>query len=102
MKSQKAKIKEQKALSTSINDDLEAASPPAPSRNGDFRMVHDEIPMLQNVARVYLGVIMESIANGRPVSWPRFITDATPHRNITTNEEIEKFLKSKLMSSKKR
>ena len=88
-----------KNVAANYLEELEAASPPAPSRNSDFRPVHDEIPVLQNVARVFLSIVMER-AGGRTMSWSKFVTDSTPHRKISTEEEIEHFLQSKLYSKK--
>lgn len=76
--------------------ELNAASPPVSSRNVDFRYVHDEIMMLQNIARVFLGTVLEDVGDGRRVGWGRFITDSTPHRNVSSVAGIETFLTSKL------
>lgn len=80
---------------------LDAASPPAPTKNNSFRIAHDEIPMLQNISRVFLGILIESLGDGRKVSWDRFITDYTPHRKISGTEEIKTFLLSKLTAKKR-
>ena len=77
---------------------IESASPPAPTRNVGFRGVHDEMVVLQNVARVFLAIALDGLDSGayRGMSWSKFVTDSTSHRNISSDEEIGQFLSSKL------
>lgn len=76
--------------------ELDVASPPEPSKNNGFRHVHEEIVMLANVGRVFLGVAMEIAGGGVPASWSKFVTEPTPHRKISTPDEIKHFLSAKL------
>lgn len=84
------------------NDDyltqVESASPPAPSRNIGFRGVHDEMAVLQNIARVFSAIALGSIEVEvyRGVSWAKFVTDSTSHRNISSDQEMRQFISSKL------
>jgi hypothetical protein len=79
-------------------DHLNAAAPPAPSRNPEFRDVHDEILANQNIGRSWLRRFIESASGGvSVVSWPKFVTNAYPHRKISVSspEENRKFFAAK-------
>ena len=78
------------------HDDIEAASLPSRSRNASFKHVHEEIVVLENVARVFLSVAADSLSGGGLIAWAKFVTDSTPHRKISTDEEIMHFLGAKL------
>ena len=95
MSSLKAQSQQKKA--ELFLEEMDAISPPATSVNGQAREIHDEILILQNVGRVFLNQIMKALDPARSVAWSRFITDYSPHRNISKEDEIEKFLKSKFM-----
>ena len=92
--------KNRRLYTNGLLDELGAVMPPAPSKNADFRQVHDEIPMLQNVAGVFLAVAASAL-DSRPLSRAKFLTKFTPHRNISTYEEIEAFIREKLVAPKR-
>lgn len=84
--------------STSFEDDIFASSAPSPTRAPDFKGVHEEMAVLQNVGRVFLGVTSGAMGEGKGsrMSWARFVTVPTFHRTIASDDQIETFLMDKV------
>lgn len=98
MRKKRARNKKEQS---SFLDELDVASPPEPSMNQNFRFAHEELAILSNVGRVFMGVAMDQVGGGSPVSWSKFLRDRTSHKNITSVEEIENYLSAKLFTKKK-
>ncbi len=95
-----------RSKSNSFKNDVEAASPPAPSRKDEFGKAHDELVMLQNVSRVFIRAVTNWIlaTSGKhnevdgKIIWTKYVSDGKSFRQISTNAERKEFLESKMMS----
>lgn len=97
MAKDKVKLAGQKEYFEKCQNYIGASTPPAPSRSFDFRFVHDELAVLQNVSRTFLNLAVEPIAKGRWIVWHKFTKEITKYRNLSTPEQFEEFFKSKLV-----